>query len=69
MKKKFTASVWQEGQWFVAQCNEIEVASQGFNIEEAIENLKEAVELYFEEPVPTIYPKIYNFEAEVNASL
>ena len=29
MKKKFTASVLQEDQWFVAQCLEVDVASQG----------------------------------------
>lgn len=28
MKRRFTASVWQEGEWFVAQCLEVDVASQ-----------------------------------------
>ena len=29
MKQVFTASVWQEGEWYVAQCLEVDVASQG----------------------------------------
>ena len=34
---------------FVALCPELDVASQGYTIEEALKNLKEAVELYIEE--------------------
>jgi hypothetical protein len=29
MKKSFTASVWQEDEWFIAQCMQVDVASQG----------------------------------------
>jgi predicted RNase H-like HicB family nuclease len=39
--------------WYVARCLEVEVTSQGESVEEAIANLQEALELYFEdEPVP-----------------
>ena len=65
MKQQFTASVWQEGEWFVAHCNEIEIASQGKNEKEALSNLREAIELQFEEPQATILPSIHQFEAEV----
>jgi predicted RNase H-like HicB family nuclease len=68
MKKHFTASVWREGNWFVAHCNEIEIASQGETKDEALSNLKEAIELHFEEPTATIFPEIYQFEAQVNAA-
>ena len=34
---------------YVALCPELDVVSQGFTIEEALSNLKEAVELYIEE--------------------
>jgi predicted RNase H-like HicB family nuclease len=34
---------------FVAECPEIGTVSQGYTIEEAISNLKEATELYLEE--------------------
>lgn len=37
----------------MARCLEVEVASQGENVEEALTNLKEALELYFEDmPLP-----------------
>lgn len=49
--RKFTASVWQEGDWFIAQCLEVDVASQGVVEQEALENLKEALALYFEPPL------------------
>jgi len=48
LKRTFSASVWQETDWYVAQCLEVEVASQGETEEEALENLREAIELYFE---------------------
>jgi predicted RNase H-like HicB family nuclease len=48
MKRSFAATVWREGNWYVSQCLEVDVASQGETEEEALENLKEALELYFE---------------------
>jgi predicted RNase H-like HicB family nuclease len=65
MSRTFTAAVHQEDDWFVAQCLEIDVASQGRNIEEALANLREAVELYLEEvedPRPTATPLVTSFE-------
>jgi len=37
--------------WYVARCLDVEVASQGETSEEALANLKEALELYFEDEV------------------
>ncbi len=54
MKRIFTATIWQEGDWFVAQCLEVDVASQGRTEAEALENLREALELHFEPPQATI---------------
>jgi len=45
---KYTAIVWKEEGGYVSKCPELNVASCGDNFEEAIENLKEAVELYIE---------------------
>jgi predicted RNase H-like HicB family nuclease len=45
-----TASIWREDDWFVAQCLEIDVASQGETEDEALANLREALELYVEPP-------------------
>jgi predicted RNase H-like HicB family nuclease len=50
MKRPFAASVWREGNWFVSQCLEVDIASQGETEEEALTNLKEALELHFEPP-------------------
>ena len=39
MKRSFAATVWREGSWFVSQCLEVDVASQGETEEEALANL------------------------------
>jgi len=44
--------VWQEGKHFVAQCLNVEVSSFGESKEEALANLTEALELYFEDVSP-----------------
>ncbi len=46
---KFSAVIHKEGKWYVSWCPELDVASQGETVEEAIDNLKEAVELYLED--------------------
>lgn len=68
MKRVFTASVWQEGEWYVAQALEVDVASQGESEEEAIANLREAIELHFEPPMPTAEPHIHSIEVEIGAA-
>lgn len=56
---RFTAAVTREGDWYVARCLEVEVASQGRTLEEALANLKEALELYFEDtPIPDVTPPL-----------
>jgi len=50
-----TAAITHEGEWYVARCLQIEVTSQGETIEESLENLREALELYFEDaPAPEV---------------
>ena len=46
--KQIKYIVYQEDKYFVSQCLNVEVSSFGETIDEAIRNLKEAVELYFE---------------------
>jgi len=46
--KEIDFILWQEGKYYVAQCINIEVSSFGESVDEAIKNLKEAVELYLE---------------------
>jgi len=45
----FTAIIHKEDNLYVAECPEINTASQGETIEEAVKNLQEATELYLEE--------------------
>ena len=43
-----TAIIEREGDGYVALCPELDIASQGESLEEARDNLKEALELFFE---------------------
>ncbi len=45
---KFTAVIWREDVGYVSKCSELGVASAGDTVEDALENLKEAVQLYLE---------------------
>ena len=46
LREVFTASVWKEGQWYVAQALEADVTSQGESVDEALANLREAQKLH-----------------------
>ena len=50
--------VYKEPPYYVAQCLNVEVSSFGSTVEEAIANLKEAVELYFEDSPGAEYQQI-----------
>jgi predicted RNase H-like HicB family nuclease len=68
MKRPFAASVWRDGKWYVSQCLEVDVVSQGESEEDALANLKEALELHFEPPQATRPPKLRTLEVEVGAA-
>jgi len=53
VKQSFSCAIWKEGKWFVTQCLDVDVASQGRTKRSALLNLKEALELHFEEQKPT----------------
>ena len=70
--KSFTAIIKKGEEQFVALCPELDVVSQGYTIEEALKNLKEAVELYIEEmgipeEISSNDTIVVNFEVEHNA--
>ena len=52
MSIKVTVLVQKEDDWYVAKCIDNNVASQGKTIEESLSNLKEALELYYENEKP-----------------
>jgi predicted RNase H-like HicB family nuclease len=49
MTHQFSSIINKENNLFVAFCPELDLASQGETIEEALRNLKEAIELYLED--------------------
>ncbi|AEJ41801.1 protein of unknown function UPF0150 [Sulfobacillus acidophilus TPY] len=53
---RFTAAITHEGPWYVARCLEVDIASQGESLEQALDNLREALELYFEDKPLTELP-------------
>lgn len=50
MRKTYLQNViWKEGKYYVAQCLNVDVSSFGKTKKEALDNLEEALELYFED--------------------
>jgi predicted RNase H-like HicB family nuclease len=68
MKRTFAASVTQEGEWYVAQCLEVDVASQGETEEEALANLREALTLALSSPDAMSFPELRMVEIEVGGA-
>ncbi len=52
MQKQLTAIIERDGDGYVALCPELDIASQGGTVEEARDNLREALELFFETASP-----------------
>jgi predicted RNase H-like HicB family nuclease len=48
MRRRLTAIIERDGEGYVALCPELDIASQGDSVEAARENLREALELFFE---------------------
>jgi predicted RNase H-like HicB family nuclease len=54
----FKYVVYKENDYYVSQCLNIDISSFGKNIEEAVKNMVEAIELYYEDEMPTDYSLI-----------
>ena len=70
MQKQFTAIIEREGDGYISFCPEFDIASQGETIEEARENLREALELFFEDTSPEeikqrLHEEVYVTRVEV----
>lgn len=70
MKRQLTAIIEREGDGYVALCPELDIASQGESIEQAKENLREALELFFESASPEevkqrLHEEVYITQVEV----
>jgi predicted RNase H-like HicB family nuclease len=71
VKKQLTAIIEREGDGYVSLCPELDIASQGDTIEEARNNLREAVELFFEAASPNeiqtrLHEEVYVTQLEVS---
>ncbi len=49
LMRNFKYIIYKEGKYFVSQCLNVDISSFGETTDEAIENLKEALELYYED--------------------
>lgn len=64
MERNLKYTVFAEDGAFVARCLDVEVASEGDTADEAVDNLKEALELYFEDHTASLAnlpPRTYQF--------
>jgi predicted RNase H-like HicB family nuclease len=69
MIRRVSAVITPEGALFVAQCLDVDVASQGKTADEALANLREAVELFFEDaPSVAKAPMVLQLDVDVPAS-
>lgn len=65
-----TAIIEREGDGYVSFCPELDIASQGDTVQEARENLREALELFFETASPAeiqqrLHDEIYITRLEI----
>ena len=70
MQKQLTAIIEREGEGYVSLCPEFDIASQGDTIEEAHDNLREAIELFLETASPEeiqsrLHEEVYVTRGEV----
>ena len=65
MQRTLTATIWREDDGYVSLCSELDIASQGETVEEARNNLREAVELFFEAAHPNEIANRLNSEVYI----
>ena len=65
MERDFSAVISQEGDWYVAQCLEVDITSQGRSEAEALADLQEALELHFLEPAAAAPPAVKKLRVKI----
>ena len=70
MQKQLTVIIEREERGYVSFCPELDIASQGDTIEDARDNLREALELFFEtaspqEKLSRLHDEVYVTRVEV----
>lgn len=64
MPKQLTYTVDEEDNLFIARCTELDIASDGLTKDEAVENLKDALDCFFANPDQRLDQFIGNSEKE-----
>ena len=65
MNKLFTVSIQKDEDWFVAKCLENSIASQGKTMDEAMDNLREALVLRYEDETMPMFSQTFVTALEV----
>jgi predicted RNase H-like HicB family nuclease len=70
VQRQLTAIIEREGNGYVSLCPQLDIASQGDTVQEARENLREALELFFETALPSeinqrLQQEVYITQVEV----
>ena len=68
--KQLTATIEREGSGYVSLCPQLDIASQGDTVQEARENLREALELFLEVVSPSeiqerLHQEVYVTQLEI----
>lgn len=61
-KYSLKSVVWKEGKYYIAQCLNVDISSFGKTKKQALKNLDEALDLYFEDEPPPKFSKIEKVE-------
>jgi predicted RNase H-like HicB family nuclease len=70
VQKQLIAIIEREGSGYVSLCPQLDIASQGDTVQEARENLREALELFFETALPSeiqerLHQEVYITQLEI----
>lgn len=70
MQRQLTAIIEREGDGYVSLCPQLDIASQGDTVQDARENLREALELFFETASPSeiqhrLHQEVYVTQLEI----
>lgn len=68
MNIRVTVVVQKEDNWYVTKCLENSIASQGSTIEESLDNLREALELFYGDTTPE-HPNVPTFITTIEVPL
>ena len=60
MKHSLKFEIYNDGECYCARCFELDIFTQGCTVDEVIANIKEAIELYFDDAENAVHKKEYN---------